>query len=176
MFIPTDWRKLEKTAFSLFAEDWTLITAGLAGTAAGPGGWNTMTASWGGFGQLWNRDVAFIFVRPSRYTFEFVEKNPGFSLSFFGEEKAEALKICGSISGRESDKAKAAGITPMVLGAGEKRWTSFEEARLVLACTKIYAQDLDPAAFLDSGIAGHYPEADYHRLYIGEIEAAWKRG
>jgi flavin reductase (DIM6/NTAB) family NADH-FMN oxidoreductase RutF len=135
-----------------------------------------MTASWGGLGQLWNRDVAFIFVRPSRHTFGFLEGNEGFSLSFFGPEMRNALEVCGSVSGRDTDKAAAAGITPISLSSKGRAWTSFAEARLVIACTKAYSQDMDPANFIDPSIPRNYPaNSDYHRMYVGTIEAAWAR-
>ena len=158
---------MKDNPFTLISKDWMLITAG------GPDAWNTMTASWGGLGHLWNFDVAFIFVRPTRHTRGFIERSTGFSLSFFGEEHRRALNVCGSVSGRTTDKAKAAGITPRSFEAAGGPFVSFEEARLVLVCRKIHAQDLDPAGFIDPTIESHYLERDWHRLYVGAIEAAW---
>ncbi len=168
-FLPCDWNGLSDNVFSLISKEWMLITAGKIGD------WNTMTASWGGLGHLWNRDVAYIFVRPTRHTFGYLERNEGFSLSFFGESHRKALSICGSISGRDQDKALAANITPCAFSAEGGSWQSFEEARLVLGCRKLHAQDLDPSCFIDPSIAGHYPERDWHRLYVGAVEAAWMR-
>jgi flavin reductase (DIM6/NTAB) family NADH-FMN oxidoreductase RutF len=163
-----DARALGENVWKLIGDDWMLVTAG------GMEAWNTMTASWGGFGHLWNMDVVFAFVRPSRYTQVFMERADGFTLSFFGPERREALDICGSTSGRDGDKAKAAGISPRAFSAaGVPARVSFEEARLVLSCRKLYAQDLDPACAVDGRIAAHYPEGDWHRLYVGAIEAAW---
>ena len=133
-----------------------------------------MTASWGGFGHLWNRDVAFVFVRPSRHTFGFMEASEGFTLSFFGEEGRRALQVCGAVSGRDHDKAAMAGLTPLAFEAGGRGWTAFAEARLVFACTKVHSQDLDPRGFIDPSIATHYDDRDWHRLYVGAIEAAWE--
>jgi flavin reductase (DIM6/NTAB) family NADH-FMN oxidoreductase RutF len=154
----------------LLAEHWMLITPGT------PERWNTMTASWGGFGHLWNMDAAFVFVRPSRYSYGFIEREEGFTLSFFEEDRRAALELCGSASGRDTDKARAAGITPRAFEAAEGRArVAFEEARLVLSCRKVYAQDLDPGGFIDPGISRHYPEGDVHRLFVGAIEGAWER-
>lgn len=172
-FIPCDWKSLDENVFSLISEDWMLITASAPGIPGGNEGWNTMTASWGGLGHLWNRDVAFVFVRPTRHTFRFMEAAPGFTLSFFGEERRRALQVCGAISGRDHDKAAAAGITPRAFGSAGRTWIAFEEARLVLACTTVHSQDLDPAGFIDPGIASNYKDKDWHRLYVGAIEAAW---
>lgn len=166
-FSPCGWNDLGTDVFKLLSRDWMLVTAG-AGT------WNTMTASWGGFGHLWNKDVAFVFVRPTRHTFSFMEQNEGFSLSFFGESHRRALEVCGAVSGRDTDKAAAAGLEPIQLEAGGRRWPAFSEARLVLGCRKLYAQDLDPACVVDGAIAANYPKGDWHRVYVGAIEAAWR--
>lgn len=171
-FRPIDWRALGENPFTLFAKDWTLITAGRPG-ATRPQDWNTMTASWGGLGHLWNQDVVFCFVRPSRHTFGFMEASERFSLSFFGEDQRRALQVCGSVSGRDRDKAAEAGLSPRQFENGAGEWTSFREARLVLGCRKIHAQDLDPAGFIDPAIAPHYAEGDWHRMYVGAIEGAW---
>ena len=147
--------------FRLIGEDWMLVTAGT--TRA----WNTMTASWGGLGVLWSRPVAFAFIRPTRYTFGFVERSARFSLCFFGEEWREALKFCGTRSGRDTDKAQATGLAPVAGPAGA---VIFEQARLALICRKLHAQNLDPARFVDPALHDEYPEQDYHRVYVGEVE------
>ena len=146
-------------------KDWLLITAGDVSTDKG--NWNTMTASWGGLGVLWGRDVAFIFIRPCRYTFEFINKSALFSLSFFKESQREALNICGEKSGRDIDKASMAGLTPIVF---ENNAVGFKEAREIMICRKLYTHDFDPSKFLDiPAIETHYPEKDYHRMFVGEI-------
>lgn len=150
---------LKENSFTLIGADWMLVTAGTAGR------FNTMTASWGGLGVLWDRKVCFIFIRPTRYTYEFLEKADSFSLSFFGEKHRKALLYCGTHSGREQDKVKETGLTPESDGGAV--W--FREARLVLLCRKIYTQDLEPERFLDPSIGKMYPQKDYHRMYIGEI-------
>jgi flavin reductase (DIM6/NTAB) family NADH-FMN oxidoreductase RutF len=170
-FEPFDWRSFQENVSGLLAEKWMLITPGV------PWRWNTMTASWGGFGHLWNTDVAFIFIRPSRYSFGFAEREEGFTLSFFDEEYRKALNLCGAKSGRVGDKAAEAGIRPRPFNLdGAAQRVGFEEARLVLSCRKMYSQDLDAARFLDPGIARNYPKGDVHRMYVGAIEGAWERG
>jgi len=165
-----EWRDLRENPAELIGRRWMLITPGEIG------GWNTMTASWGGFGELWNMDVAFVFVRPSRHSFGFMERDEGFTLSFFDDDKRRALEICGAKSGRDTDKAAAAGITPRAFRAGASERVAFEEARLVLSCRKVYSQDLDPTRFIDPRISASYPSGDLHRLYVGAIEGAWRRG
>jgi flavin reductase (DIM6/NTAB) family NADH-FMN oxidoreductase RutF len=153
--------ELRDNAIRLIGEDWMLVTAGT------PSDFNTMTASWGGLGELWNRRVAFIFVRPQRYTFQFVERSDHFTLSFFTEAYREALNFCGTHSGRNVDKMAATGLTPMEVDAGA---VAFREARLILVCRKLYAQDLGGDNFVVPGIDGTiYAQKDYHRWYVGEI-------
>lgn len=156
--IPVD--SLHENIFTMLNKEWMLITAGREPS------FNTMTASWGGFGILWNRPVAYIVVRPTRYTYEFIEREERFSLSFFGREQREALKLCGSKSGRDIDKITAAGLTLTLTDAGTPY---FDEARLVFECVRLYHHDIDPANFRDPSIDTNYPQKDYHRLYVGEI-------
>jgi len=165
-----DWRSQKKNVSESIADEWMLVTPGILGR------WNTMTASWGGFGHLWSMDVAFVFVRPTRHTFGFMESEEGFTLSFLGEGGRKALNICGSTSGRDTDKAQAAGISPRAfqVGAGATARVAFDEAEFVVSCRKVYAQDIDPKAFIDRSIASAYPLTDYHRLYVGAIEGAWR--
>ena len=97
---------IEENLISLIGDKWMLVTAEKAdGTV------NTMTASWGGAGVIWNKPSAFVFIRPQRYTFEFTEEADIMTLSFFGEERRDALKLCGRVSGRDCDKIRDAGLT-----------------------------------------------------------------
>jgi flavin reductase (DIM6/NTAB) family NADH-FMN oxidoreductase RutF len=147
---------------------WMLITAGDSGK--GPGHWNTMTASWGGLGVLWGRDVAFMFIRPSRHTFPFANAAPLFTLSFFDQKWRGALEICGAQSGRDTDKAAETGLTPIGFSGFPGSAVAFREAREVFVCRKLYTHDFDPAAFLDApSIEKSYQGKDYHRMFIGEI-------
>jgi flavin reductase (DIM6/NTAB) family NADH-FMN oxidoreductase RutF len=168
-FTPIDHRSLSQDVWSLLSKDWMLVTAGSTSS------WNTMTASWGGFAFAWNLDLAIALVRPSRYTYEFMESSDGFTLAFLREGMREALDVCGSKSGREVDKAREAGLAPRDFGAlsGPPR-IAFEEARLVIACRKVFAQDLAADSFVDRSILrDHYAKGDLHRLYAGAIEGCW---
>lgn len=152
--------ELNESAFRLIGKEWMLITAGT------PGKWNTMTASWGALGELWSKPVVFTFIRPTRYTVEFAEREPLFTLCFFEEKHRAALNFCGSHSGRDCDKAKETGLTPFEVAPGT---VAFEEARLILVCRKLYFQDLQPGNFLDPEIERNYPKKDYHRMFVGEV-------
>jgi flavin reductase (DIM6/NTAB) family NADH-FMN oxidoreductase RutF len=156
-----------------FGGDWALVTAG--NTAISAGHWNTMTVSWGGLGVLWGKDVATVYVRPHRYTFEFFNAANLFTVSFFDKKHRNALAFCGEKSGRDFDKASETGLTPVVFDstfAGGKiaGALAFKEAAEVIVCKKIYTHDFDPAKFLDPRIEREcYPQKDYHRMFIGEI-------
>ena len=160
-----DLEDLNENVFKLIGTDWMLITAGTMGK------WNTMTASWGTLGILWGKSVCFCFVRDSRHTYEFMNSNHLFSLSFFDEAHRDALNYCGSHSGRDVDKAKETGLAPLPLDGT----VTFEQSRLVMVCKKIYHEDIDPENFLDPDIHSHYPAKDYHRMYIGEILSGYSR-
>jgi flavin reductase (DIM6/NTAB) family NADH-FMN oxidoreductase RutF len=159
------------SVFDRIGQGWMLITSGDGTSAAQVGGrWNTMTASWGGMGVLWGKSVAFCFVRPTRNTFDYMNRNDLFTLSFFGEEYRQALSLCGSASGRDTDKAAAAGITPIVFEEGRGAGgIGFAEASDILVCRKLYTHGFDSKAFLDPAIEGMYRDHDYHRMYIGEV-------
>ena len=147
--------------FKLLDKDWMLITAGTLEH------YNTMTASWGHMGIMWNLPVAIGWIRPQRYTFEFAEKYSHFTLSFFTGEYRKALQFCGSKSGRDYDKAKETGLTPVPTDSGN---VFFREARLVMECRKLYTDDLKGEKFIVPELASkHYPSKDFHRFYMGEI-------
>ena len=162
-----DPKDVSQNVFSLIGDQWMLITAGTAEKC------NTMTASWGGLGVLWGGPAATCYIRPQRYTKEFVDREEYFTLSFFDESYRPQLALCGSKSGRDVDKVKECGFTVKSAECGAPY---FEEASLVLVCRKLYYQDIDSAHFLDQGIDGKwYPQKDYHRMYIGEIVEAYQK-
>lgn len=166
MFEKCDVKSLDQNVFSLIGDQWMLVTAGT------PDRCNTMTASWGGLGVLWGKPSATIYIRPQRYTYEFIEQSGYFTLAFFGQEHRKSLALCGAKSGRDIDKVKECGFTVL---AGEGNAPYFAEAELVLVCKKAYWQDLDPSHFLDPDIEKHYEKHDYHRMYIGEIVEAYRK-
>ena len=156
-----DPKSISQNVFAAIDDQWMLLTAGDKNKA------NTMTASWGGMGVLWNKNVVTVYVRPQRYTYEFMEKGETFTVAFFGEEWRDALKLCGAKSGRDVDKARECGFT---LAYGEGDAPYFEEAQLVLVCKKLYFDDIEPGHFLAADIdEKNYPKKDYHRMYIGEV-------
>ena len=160
MFKKIDPKELDKNVFSAIGGQWMLITAGTAEAC------NTMTASWGGLGVVWNAPSATCYIRPQRYTKEFVDREGCFTLSFFGEEHRKALQLCGSKSGRDVDKVKECGFTVRTAECGAP---FFEEAELVLVCRKRFVQPMDPEAIPQDVKERFYQDKDYHVMYIGEI-------
>ena len=145
---------------TMIGNEWMLITAGTE-----EGGYNTMTASWGHLGTIWNQPTSVCYVRPQRYTKEFVDREELYTLSFFPGYKKE-LSYLGTKSGRDEDKVAKAGLTPE-FGEG---YTYFAEAKLVLVCRKLYRATLTEEGFLDKSVLEkNYPQRDLHDMYVGQI-------
>ncbi len=159
-----DIMSLGDNPFKMIGKDWLLITAGTEDK------YNTMTASWGQIGVLWHKNVATIYIRPQRYTKEFVDANDVFTLSVLPEEYRPALQFCGTKSGRDYDKAKETGLTPVSVDGS----VAFSQARLVLVCKKLYEDTIKPENFIDKSIDSNYSLKDYHTMYIAEITAAYQ--
>ena len=167
----TDIARLgQENAIEMIGKEWMLVTAGSADH------FNTMTASWGGLGFLWNKPVAFVFVRPERYTHDFIEANDRLTLAFLGEEGRDALKYCGSHSGRDADKMAATGLTPLTVADDA---VTFAQARLTLVCRKLYKDAMRAEAFIDKACLERWyndqPGGGLHDVYVVEIEAVYER-
>ncbi len=159
-FKETDIQKIPGNAFHMIGKEWMLITAGNLND------FNTMTAAWGGFGFLWNKNVVFTFIRPQRHTFEFSEKYDDFTLTFFDQKHRNILQYCGTHSGRDVNKIKNTGLLPIET---KHKNVFFEQAEIVIECKKIYFEDIKPDHFIGMLPSSVYPKKDYHRMYIGEV-------
>ena len=164
-FRKTSISELSFNPFEKIGKEWTLLTGGNAEK------FNTMTASWGQLGVLWNKNVFTCYIRPNRYTYEFVDNDEFFTASFFGEEHRKALTFCGSHSGRDYDKVKETGLTPVEIDG----CMTFEEADMVFVCRKLYTYDQSAENFTtNDGILEKFYSTDpYHRAYISEITAVY---
>ncbi len=161
--IPVD--QLLTKPINLFQNQWLLLCAGDAEN------YNMMTIAWGSIGCMWGRPFVQVVVRPQRYTYEFMEKYSEFTLSAFGEAHRRDLQTLGSLSGRDGDKLAQ---TQLTTRPGLKvACPAFEQAELIFECVQIYYDDFDPNRFLDPDIEGTYANQDYHRIYFGEILAAY---
>lgn len=149
--------------FKLIGKDWMLITAQKDDKI------NTMTASWGGLGVIWNKNVVTVYIRNSRYTKEFIDSENRFSLCVLPETYRKELGYCGKVSGRDEDKIAKCGFT-----VGHNNGVPFfKESRIVINCKKLYAQQMEYDCFTEEGENlpnTFYADNDWHVMYIAEIE------
>ena len=166
-FVKTDIYSEDFNPYKLIGKDWLLVTGGNMSE------YNTMTASWGQTGVLWNKPVLTVYIRPNRKTYELVEDNEYFTVSCFGGQQREALTFCGTHSGRDCDKAKETGLTPCEI----KGNVAFEQAETVFLCKKLYIQDMNGESFIDKSLLSFYEKENepFHRMYVGEIVGFYKK-
>lgn len=170
-FKKTELSQLSFNPFEKIGKEWMLLTGG---DSVVSGKWNTMTASWGQLGVLWNKNVLTCYIRPNRHTFGFVEEGDMLTASFFSEDYRKALSFCGSHSGRDCNKAVETGLTPIEIDG----CVTFEEADMVFVLRKLYAYDLAESGFLtdDKLPETFFGEGNpYHRAYICEITAVYTK-
>lgn len=147
----------------LWLNKWFLLTSGDYEKQH----YNTMTVAWGYFGIMWSKPMAAVVVRPTRFTYAFMEKYETFTLTAFDKRFKKDLNLLGTKSGRDGDKIAETGLT--VVHSGVVLAPAFKEAELIIECKKAYWDDFKPENFLDPDIEKKYPEKDYHRMYFGEI-------
>ena len=148
--------------FKKFDKDWGLLTAGVQDD------FNSMTISWGGMGTMWYKPMIFLFVRPTRYTFEFLSRHDELTVSFYEDEYRNVLaNIFGLKSGRDIDKAKEAGLTPKILRDG----VTYEEASETLVCRKLFIQPLNKNDFPELALQLYQgdEETNAHHLILAEV-------
>ena len=150
------------SVFDDIGKDWMLITAGNKDKT------NAMTASWGGLGVMWGKNVAYIVVRPQRFTKTLIDTQSTFSLCWLGQEHRKTLGYMGKASGYKEDKIATSGLTVVHHTDGTPY---FAQATKVLVCTKLFAQPYTADSFVDKSILSQwYPDHDLHTLYIGNID------
>lgn len=153
--------EFNENVFKKIGKDWMLLGASHEGKS------NAMTASWGGLGIMWGKNVAYVFIRDSRYTKTLVDATDKMSISFFSDEHKQMMAYMGKVSGRDEDKIKAMKLN-MVDGYDVP---VFEEASMTMICRKLYAGKMDKDSFVDKEcIEKWYGNDDYHTMYVVEIE------
>jgi len=132
---------------------------------------NVMTIGWGLIGPLWGRPFFMIAVRPSRYTYKFVEEAEDFTVNVPKRGMEEIVDYCGSVSGREHDKFKEKGLTL----APSKKVNSpiISECVIHYECKVSYKADVIPSGLPEDVLKRCYPRGNYHTLYFGEILATY---
>lgn len=151
--------------FKLFDDHWALLTAGT------PDNYNTMTISWGSLGTIWaprgnGRQIATVYVKPSRYTFGYLEKSDYYTISFFPESCRKDMAYLGSHSGGDEDKLAATSLTPVEKSNGTM---GFEEATLTLVCHKLYSDAFKKEGIPADIVQAYYDGDEPHHFFIGEI-------
>ncbi|MBQ7828028.1 MAG: flavin reductase [Clostridia bacterium] len=159
--------ELSENVFSEIGNRWMLLTA----YDPANGRVNAMTASWGGMGVLWNRPVLFAFVRPQRYTYGLLNHSDVCSACFLEDGHRPALQICGTKSGRDTDKIAESGLTPVEL---DGVW-GFAEAIRVMKLKKLFVADMEKDHFIDPTLLKNYSAEDYHRVFVYEIETVYEK-
>ena len=152
-------KELEYKVFEKFSRQKAVISAGKADD------FNSMTIGWGMLGNVWRVNPGItVYVSPSRYTWQFMEKNDYFTVCFFPKEYEEDVMTLGRISGRDGDKIVHTKLTVKPLEHG----VSFNEAELTLVCKKMYAKQFDAELVPDSA-KEMYKRFEPHYEYIGQI-------
>lgn len=160
MFKEIKLERLSINPFTMINDDWFLISAGSKNA------YNTMTASWGAMGVCFNKNMITAYVRKSRYTYEFLEKEEYFTICFFDELYRHSLNVCGTLSGRSSNKVEVAGLTAVF----DEKAPYFHEAKLVFVCKKVLTTDFTRDDFVNPRYDDDfYPKGDRHTMFMGQI-------
>lgn len=165
-FKSVDVSNFQTSPFQLIGKYWMLITAKKQDKV------NAMTASWGGLGVMWNKNVAYTVIRPQRFTKEFVDSTDEFSLCFLDDNYKKTLHYFGSVSGRDENKIEKSELTVL----DNNNIPYFKESKLVIFCKKIFCQQMTPDSFFDKTMNDtFYPEKDHHYMYISEIKQIFSK-
>lgn len=167
MFKKIEFKDFNENVFTLFKKETALLTAG------GLGNHNTMTIGWGTLGVLWRKEIAIVYVKPTRYTYEFMNRSNLFTISWYNDtdEMRKNLTFCGTMSGRDVNKDEVCKLTPIELDGG----VTYNEARLVIVCESIYNDRFEEQHFMDKELLGIYPNLKFHQRYIGKIIGIYKK-
>ena len=148
-----------------------MIKEGCLVTAGDINHYNTMTIGWGMIGTIWRKNTFIVYVKPCRYTYEFMENNEYFTISFYKERYKNEMVYLGTKSGRDEDKVKNAKFHPIELEDS----VTFKEAYLTLVCKKYYYQDIDYSIVPEDARDRYYSDNCMHRAYYGEIVKVIKK-
>lgn len=159
-----DIQELNLRPFHILDQQWALLVSGTSRP-------NPMTVSWGGFGTLWHRPIITVYVRSSRHTFTLLRECHEFTLNFLSERQRAALDVCGNVSGRDCDKWKKAAIEPE--RSAHVAVPRVAGAVLAFECRVVGAVDMGPDCVMDKTVTSLYSSGDYHRVFWGEVLAAY---
>lgn len=166
LFQKVDFDQLDINPFEMIGKNWMLVTAGNEEKV------NTMTASWGGVGVMWGKNVAYVFIRESRYTKEFIDREGTFSLSFPNETYRKEMKFLGAVSGRDEDKITESGVHVGYMDG----IPYIDEGSMIMTCRVMSKTSINKEDYIDGSIdSAWYANGDYHTMYIAEITGVYVR-
>ena len=145
--------------FDKFNKEWALVTAGNKDS------FNSMTISWGSMGTLWHKDIITIYIRPDRYTFDFIKNSDMFTISFYDEKYRDILTMFGRCSGRDINKVEKSGFNPVFMDDG----ITYSEANETIVLKKIYMEQLNKDLFNEDILSCYKDNGPAHYMIIGEV-------
>ncbi len=132
---------------------------------------NIMTIGWGTLGSIWGMPIWMVLVRPSRYTYHNIEHSGCFTVNVPGDDLSSAAVVCGTKSGRDTDKFNECNLTAEK--ASSVLAPTVGECPIVYECQVVHSNDILPKKLADEILSGSYVDGDYHRMYYGKVLAAY---
>jgi flavin reductase (DIM6/NTAB) family NADH-FMN oxidoreductase RutF len=143
----------------------------LLATSGADGKPNVMTIGWGALGAIWGRPAFLVLVRPSRHSYSRLEEVPEFTVNVPPRDLAAGVHLCGTVSGRDHDKFQEADLTPVA--SRQVRPPIIQECVVHYECRVLHRNDVIPDALAQAVLDDAYAQGDFHRVYFGEIVAAY---
>jgi flavin reductase (DIM6/NTAB) family NADH-FMN oxidoreductase RutF len=132
---------------------------------------NVMTIGWGTVGNIWGEPMFVVLVRPSRFTYEFIEDSKEFTVNVPTPEMTRWVAVCGSKSGRDLDKfgEYAVATSPGL----HVQTATIDDCPMVYECRVMHWNDVIPAHLASEAEWSFYRGQDYHRVYFAKILGAY---
>ncbi|MBR2061606.1 MAG: flavin reductase [Tidjanibacter sp.] len=161
--------EFDQNIFKLVNQDYTVITAGTIPAH------NSMIASWGGYGILFNKPASWCFLRANRYTLTKMRETQTYTLCYFPEAYKPEIMPFGTSSGRDSNKMEQTTLTPVATPDGLPAW---KEAAVIFECTLSAVTTIDKNDFYteegQTFVQEGFDDAkDWHKFVFGEITHLW---
>ncbi|MDR1343376.1 MAG: flavin reductase [Prevotellaceae bacterium] len=171
LFQPIEAKDIPGDVFTHVGSDFTVITAG------NPSRYNSMVASWGGWGILFGKPATWCYLRSNRYTLEMMRKEQTYTMAYFNQEYKDDIMLFGAKSGRNTDKMKESKLTSVQTPSGSM---AYKEARLIIECKLFEVTTVAPDDFYtEEGrkfiVDAHAETGEYHKVVFGEIASVWLR-
>ena len=128
--------------------------------------YNIITLGWGQIGPIYHGHPVFIIaITPQRYSWRFLEEVPEFVIAVPDDTLGDIAGICGTLSGRDVDKFKVCGLTPVT--------SKYIKAPSILECPinvecRIYTK-VTPPHFLLTPEHRKSPVDKQHTIYFAEV-------